>query len=71
MRWLKVAAREIWGLFVEDGSFAGAIVIWLGVVLFGIRRFAWNTRWGGIALFAGLALLLVENVLRHARKSRR
>jgi hypothetical protein len=71
MRWLTGISREIWGLFVEDCSFAAAILIWLAVVLLGIPRVAWGIRYGGITLFAGLALLLVENILRQARKSGR
>ena len=71
MRWIQSVAREVWGLFVEDGSFAAAIVVWLAVVLLGGRRTAWGIRWGGVALFAGLALVLIENVLRYARKPRK
>lgn len=70
MRWLRTVVAEIWGLFVDDGSFAAAIVVWLALVLFGLRRLGWSSRWGGIALFCGLALVLVENVLRHARRRR-
>jgi hypothetical protein len=70
MHWLRTVAAEIWGLFVDDGSFAAAIVVWLAIVLFGLRRLAWASRWGGIALFAGLALVLIENVLRHTRRRR-
>ena len=62
-------AREVWGLFVDDGSFAAGIVVWLGVVLLGFTRLAGSVRWGGVALFAGLVLVLIENVLRYARKS--
>ena len=71
MRWMRSALGEVWGLFVEDGSFAAGIVVWLGVVLVGVRRVAWGVRWGGVALFAGLALVLIENVLRYARRPRK
>ena len=71
MRWIQSVVREMWGLFVEDGSFATAIVMWLTVVLLGVRRVAWGTRWGGVALFFGLALVLIENVLRSARRQRK
>ena len=71
MGWVQSIVREVWGLFVDDGSFAAAIVVWLAVVLLGIRRTAWGVEWGGVALLAGLALILIENVLRHARKPRR
>jgi len=71
MRLMRSVAREVWGLFVEDGSFAAAIVVWLTVVLLGLPRVGWGTRWGGVGLFAGLALVLIENVLRYARKPRK
>ncbi|HEX3570480.1 MAG TPA: hypothetical protein VHU44_06635 [Acidobacteriaceae bacterium] len=65
---MRSVAREVWGLFVDDGSFAAAILVWLTVVSLGIRTVAWGAKWGGVALFAGLALVLIENVLRYARK---
>ena len=71
MRWIRSVAREVWGLFVEDGSFAMAIVVWLMVVLLGVRRTAWGMRWGGVVLFAGLGLVLIENVLRYTRRQRK
>jgi len=70
MRWLRAVVTEIWSLFVDDGSFAVAIVLWLAIVLFWLRRFGWASRWGGIALFAGLALILIESVVRQTRKRR-
>ena len=29
MRWIGTIAREVFGLFVDDGSFAIAILVWL------------------------------------------
>jgi hypothetical protein len=68
MRWIKSVAREVWGLFVDDGSFAAGIVVWLAVVLLAMRRVAWGARFGGVVLFVGLAAVLIENVLRYARR---
>jgi hypothetical protein len=34
----------------------------------GVPRAASNARWAGPALFAGLALILIESVLRFARR---
>lgn len=31
MRWIKAIAGELFGLFVDDGSFAIAIIVWLGM----------------------------------------
>jgi hypothetical protein len=68
MGWIKSVAREVWGLFVDDGSFAAAIVVWLALVLLAVRRVAWGARFGGVVLFVGLAAVLIENVLRYARR---
>ena len=38
MKWLKNILREIFGLFVDDGTFALAILIWLAVVRWGRTR---------------------------------
>ncbi|MGA1980974.1 MAG: hypothetical protein ABSG84_00765 [Acidobacteriaceae bacterium] len=68
MRWVKSIAREVWGLFVDDGSFAGAIVVWLVFAVAVLPRIARAARWGGPALFAGLALILIESALRFSRR---
>ncbi|MGD0888503.1 MAG: hypothetical protein ABR889_04575 [Acidobacteriaceae bacterium] len=67
MRWMKSIACEIYGLFVDDGSFAGAILVWLGLAMAVVPHAASNARWAGPALFAGLALILIESVLRFSR----
>lgn len=67
MNALRTVLREIVGLFVDDGSFALAILLWLALVWFLIRplQLPWA---GGIILFLGLAAILVESVARFARK---
>ena len=74
VRWLKSIVREILGLFVDDESFAAAILVWVAVAGLGLPRFASAAHWTGPLLFTGLALILIESVLRFARlrtKSRR
>ncbi len=68
MRWMLTVLREIWGLFVDDGSFAAAIVLWVGLMW-------WLEQWGrvpnrvlGMLLFVGLGLILIESLLRFARE---
>jgi len=68
MRWIKSIARELYGLFVDDGSFAIAILVWLGLAVADVPRAAAGARWAGPALFAGLAVILIESVLRFARR---
>ena len=67
MSWVKSVAHEVWGLFVEDGSFAAAILAWVVLAGVGLPRVA-AASWTGPALFAGLALVLIESVVRFARK---
>ncbi|HEY4379714.1 MAG TPA: hypothetical protein VGN01_05170 [Acidobacteriaceae bacterium] len=68
MRWLQSIVREIYGLFVDDGSFAGGILVWMALVVWVLPRIAPGVRWGAPALFVGLALILVESVMRFARR---
>jgi hypothetical protein len=70
MSWLKSIAREIYGLFVDDGSFAGGILVWVALAVVALPRIALGARWAGPALFAGLALILIESVLRYARRGK-
>ena len=68
MRWLRSVIREILGLFVDDGNFAIAIVVWLGVAVLLLPLIAAHKHWAGPALFGGLALILIESVMRFSRR---
>ena len=68
MRWLKSIAREIFGLFVDDGSFAVGIVVWVVLAVVVLPHVAPAAPWAGPALFVGLALILIESVLRYVRR---
>lgn len=71
MRWIRTTLREIFGLFVEDGSFAIAILAWLGIVWLLVPHLGIVSPWSGVILFVGLASILVENALRYAARSGR
>lgn len=79
MQAIRTILREILGLFVDDGSFALAILLWIGLVWIG--QVCIGQVWiglprlhlaipGGIILFAGLAILLLESATRFARRRR-
>ena len=70
MRWLRSIAREVIGLFVDDGSFAIAILAWLALAAAVLPRAGLWTRGAGPVLFAGLAAILVASVLRYSRRRR-
>lgn len=71
MGWMRAVVREIWGLFVDDGSLALAIVVWIAVMWLLERRLGVSSAVGGAALFGGLGAILVESLLRYARAKRR
>jgi Ni/Fe-hydrogenase subunit HybB-like protein len=68
MERIKGIGQEILGLFVEDARFSAALVIWIAIS--GATRPWWQSapRFAAIALFAGFALILCENVLHAARR---
>ena len=70
MKCIAEILTELWGLFVEDGSYTLAILLWVGLV--GLGR-SWiipgGGAWGGPILFMGLALIIMENITRSAGKA--
>jgi hypothetical protein len=68
MRWLKMIVAEVFGLFVDDGSFALAILVWLGVVWAAVSRLRVPSAWHGVILFAGLTVILAASAWRGARR---
>ena len=68
MSWMKTAAAELLGLFVDDGVFALAILaLILGVGLL-LPRLGLPPGLGGPLLAIGLAVALLASVLRAARR---
>lgn len=67
MGWVRTVLSELFGLFVDDGSFAIAILAWLLLVWLVLPRLGVEAAWMGIILFAGLTLILVESAMRRAR----
>ncbi len=68
MNWITNIVREIFGLFVDDGSFVLAILIWLAVVRWTMPHLSISPAAAGTIFFAGLALILVENATRYSRR---
>lgn len=67
MTWMRTVIREIFGLFVDDGSFALLILAWLPVCLFLLPHLGSSPAWTSVILFAGLALILVGSAIRYKR----
>ncbi|MGH9584658.1 MAG: hypothetical protein ACRD4O_17185 [Bryobacteraceae bacterium] len=70
MNWVRKALAELWGLFVDDSSFAGALIVWILLTIFLFARY-FPGPWAGAVFFAGIAAILIENTARTARNSRR
>jgi hypothetical protein len=70
MAWLKTAWSEFFGLFVDDGSFAVAILLWLAVAGLILPRIGLPAALPPAILFAGLVVILVESATRRARGAR-
>lgn len=68
MSWLRTALVELWGLFVEDGRYALAIVVWLLLAWRAVPLLQLDGGWNAVILAAGLLAILVESVLRRARR---
>ena len=68
MGWIKTILTEVYGLFVDDGSFAVAILAWLGLFALLAHYSGLSPRLGGAVLFAGLVAILLESALRRARR---
>ncbi len=69
-RGLNTTLREIYGLFVDDGVFAGAILCWLLLIRMLMKAALASAVLLVLLLFAGLAVILVESATRYARRRR-
>ncbi|WP_237479140.1 hypothetical protein [Lichenibacterium dinghuense] len=68
MSFIRTAAREVFGLFVDDGPYALAILICLALAWLALPRLPAFGPYAGAVLFAGLASVLVASALRRARR---
>ena len=69
MKLLKTIARELFGLFVDDGSLALAILALLGATALLINYALVDKDLAAVVLVGGSLLILVENIVRTSRRS--
>lgn len=68
MKTLLTIIEELWGLFVDDGTLAVGIILWLLLVALVLPLTGIPPQFEGAILLAGLVLGLMENIWRAARK---
>ena len=68
MSWLRTAAREIFGLFVDDSRFALAILACLALAWLVLPRWPTLGASSGGLLFVALAVALVGSAVLRARR---
>lgn len=67
MSWLNSVWSELIGLFVDDGRFAIAILLWLGACLQVLPHLEVPSALPPVILFVGLVVILAESATRLAR----
>ena len=70
MKRMQAIASELFSLFVDDESYALAILLWLASAWLLLPRLDLPSALPPAILFAGLVLILVESAARRARKGR-
>jgi hypothetical protein len=68
MKTFLTIIEELWGLFVDDGTLAVGIILWLLLVALILPRTGIPTQFDGAILLAGLILSLMENIWRASKK---
>jgi hypothetical protein len=68
MNIIVAAFKQLIGLFVEDGTLAILLIIWVGIAALVLPRVPIDSSWDGVILFAGCVAILIENVIRASRR---
>ncbi len=68
MKLIGIIAKDLFGLFVDDGSLAIAVLVCVGLVAALLKSGVASSALCGLLFIVGLAALLIENVWRTARK---
>ena len=68
MNLIRTILTELWGLFVDDGALAAALVLWGTGAGLGLPMTAAPPTWQAPILFLGFLAILLVNVLLAARK---
>lgn len=64
---VRLAIKELVGMFIDDGNLALLALMLIAAVTAAVRLFAMPPLLGGIALLVGCLAILVQSVRRAAR----
>ena len=67
MQALISIVRELIALFVDDGSLAVVVVVWIVICGVALPKLLPAAPWHGPIMFLGLALILLESVTRRPK----
>ena len=65
---IRTALEELWGLFVEDATLTIGTLACIALAAFVVPRVGIPSPWRAPTLFIAVALMLLENVYRGARR---
>jgi hypothetical protein len=68
MKALGESLRELFGLFVDDGSLALALIAWTALAAVGLQHLPLPPESQSPILFLGYLAILAENLWRTARR---
>jgi hypothetical protein len=68
MKFLRIAADELIGMFIDDGSLALWSVVLIAVVSVAILWLGFSALWGGVLLAVGCIAILTISVVGAARQ---
>lgn len=64
----RTALAELWGLFVEDATLTIGTLACIALAAFALPRVGVPIHWRAPTFFFAVALMLLENVYRGARR---
>jgi hypothetical protein len=67
MQALISIVRELFALFVDDGSLAVVVVVWIVICGVALPKLLPAAPWQGPIMFLGLVLILLESVTRGSK----
>lgn len=68
MKFLRIAADELIGMFIDDGSLALWSVVLIAIVTAAVLWLGFPGLWGGALLVLGCVAILAASVMRAVRR---